>query len=160
MKKADGCFFDAQLKMQSISNQFNKKPRYNITLVDVSEQVQLTSSFALQQNCLELACRATTMDELLAGNVQLVKSYLRCDAVGIRIRDDAGTIPYQACEGFSQPFLESESPLSLDTDPCMCTLVVKGAIDPSQPFFTQKGSFYINAASRRAATVSPQEIWA
>jgi signal transduction histidine kinase len=125
--------------------------------VDISEQVQLTSSVALQQNCLELACRATTMDELLAGYVQLVKSYLRCDAVGIRIRDDAGNIPYQAYDGFSQAFYESESPLCLDTDQCMCTMVIKGTTDPGHPFFTEKGSFYINGTSRFLAMVSPQD---
>jgi PAS domain S-box-containing protein len=158
MKRADSFLFDAQLQMQSLSEAFSDEQRYTVSIVDISERVQLSASFVLQQDCLELTCRATTMQELLVGYVERVKSYLQCDAVGIRIRDDAGTIPYQACEGFSQPFLESESPLSLDTDPCMCTLVVKGAIDPSQPFFTQGGSFYINAASRRAATVSPQDL--
>jgi len=156
MRKADGCFFDAQLKMQSISNLFNNGPRYNITLVDISQQVQLSSSFALHQNCLELACRATTLDALLTGNVQLMKSYLQCDAVGIRIRDDAGNLPYQAYDGFSQAFCETESPLCLGNDQCMCARVMQGTTDPGHPFFTEKGSFYINGTSRFLAMVPPE----
>ena len=158
MKKADGAFFDAQLKMQSLSNKYGDDPQYIVTLTDISQQVQLSSSFALQQNCLELACRVTDMEALLEGYVQLVKSYLQCDAVGIRIRDDAGNIPYQAYDGFSQAFFESESPLSLDTDQCMCITVIKGTTDPSRPFFTEKGSFYINGTSRFLATIPPEYL--
>ena len=160
MKRADGLFFDAQLQMQSFSEAGSDQQRYTVSIVDISEHVQLSSSFVLQQHCLELACRAATMQELLAGYVQRVKSYLQCDAVGIRIRDDAGNIPYQAYEGFSQAFYESESPLCLDTDQCMCIAVIKGTTDPSQPFFTDNGSFYINATSRFLATVSPQDLGA
>ena len=158
MKKADGCFFNVQLKMQSISNQSKNETRYSLTLVDISERVQLSSSFALQQYCLELACRATTIEELLEGYVQLVKSYLQCDAVGIRIRDDAGNIPYQADDGFSQAFCESECPLTLDTDQGMCTTVIKGTTDPSRPFFTGKGSFYTNGTSRFLATMPAEYL--
>jgi signal transduction histidine kinase len=158
MKRADGYLFDAQLQMQSFSDAPIDIQRYTVSIVDISEHVQLSSSFGLQQHCLELACHAASMQELLGGFVERVKSYLQCDAVGIRIRDDAGNIPYQACEGFSQAFFESESPLCLDTDQCMCTAVVKGAIDPSRPFFTKRGSFYINSASRYQAASSPQDL--
>ena len=160
MKRADGALFDAQLKMQSLHKEYGNDLQYIVTLSDISPQVQLSSSFALQQDCLELACRATTVEALLEGCIQLVKSYLQCDAVGIRIRDDAGNIPYQAYDGFSQTFYESESPLCLDTDQCMCITVIKGTTDPSLPFFTEKGSFYINATSRFLATVSPKDLGA
>ena len=158
MKRADGFFFDAQLQMQTFSEASSDEKRYTVSIVDISEQVQLSSSFVLQQHCLELACRAATMQELLAGFVELVKSYLQCDAVGIRILDDEGNIPYQAYDGFSQTFYESESPLSLHTDQCMCITVIKGTTDPGLPFFTNKGSFYINATSRFLATVAPEDL--
>ncbi len=158
MKRADGFLFDAQVQMQSFSDARSDIQRYTVSIVDISEHVQLSSSFVLQQHCLELACHAASIQELLEGYVQRVKSYLRCDAVGIRIRDDAGNIPYQAYDGFSQAFFESESPLCLDTDPCMCTAVVKGVVDPSQPFFTKRGSFYVNTASRYLAALSPRDL--
>ncbi|MCB2147782.1 MAG: PAS domain S-box protein [Deltaproteobacteria bacterium] len=160
MKKADGRLFDAQLQMQSFFEAHSDERRYTISIVDISEQVQLSSSYALQQNALELSCRATTMAALLEGYVQLVKSYLQCDAVGIRLRDEAGNIPYQAYDGFSQAFYESESPLSLHTDQCMCIAVIKGATDPGRPFFTKNGSFFINGTSRFLATLSPMDLGA
>jgi len=104
MKRSDGSLFDAQLKMQSFSGAHRDKQRYTASLMDNSEQVQLSSSFALQQNCLKLSCRNIPMKQLLNGYVQLVKSYLQCDAVGIRIRDADGNTPYHACDGFSQAF--------------------------------------------------------
>jgi PAS domain S-box-containing protein len=158
MKRADGRFFDAQVKMQSLYNEYGNDPQYILTLTDISQQVLLSSSIALQQNCLDLAVRTTTMKALLDGYVQLVKSYLQCDAVGIRIRDAAGNIPYQAFEGFSQAFYESESLLCLDTDPCMCTMVIQGATDSDTPFFTEKGSFYINGTSRFLDTMPPEYL--
>lgn len=158
MKKEGGLFFDARLQMQPLFSAHDDEQRYSITLVDTSEFVHVSSSFALMQTCLELACRSTGMEDLLEAFVQQVKSYLQCDAVGIRIRDDEGNIPYQAYDGFSRVFYESESPLSLHTDQCMCITVIKGTTDPSLPFFTNKGSFYINATSRFLATVAPEDL--
>ena len=158
MKRADGFLFDAQLQMQSFSESHSDEPRYTVSIVDISEHVQLSASFVLQQYCLDLACRAATLQELLSGYVQQLKSYLQCDAVGIRIRDDAGNIPYQAYDGFSRAFYESESPLSLQTHRCMCISVIKGTFDPGRSFFTTSGSFYVNASSRFLATVPPEDL--
>jgi PAS domain S-box-containing protein len=157
MIKADGRFFDARLQMQTIGRRYDEEPLYCVSLVDISEHVQLSSSAALQQDCLELAYRAAGMDELLDKSVQRVKAYLHCDAMGIRIRDDDGNIPYQAYDGFSQDFYDSESPLSLHTDQCLCIAVIKGDLDAQSPFVTPKGSIYINGTSRFMATVPAEE---
>lgn len=158
MKKADGVFFDARLQMQAISKKFGDEPEFSVALMGITEPVQLSSKLVLQQNCLELVCRATDRETLLGEYVQLVKSYLQCDAVGIRIRDAEGNIPYQAYDGFSQAFYESESPLSLHTDQCLCIDVIKGKRNSDLPYFTSKGSFYINGTSRFLSTVSPEEL--
>jgi PAS domain S-box-containing protein len=157
MSKADGHLFNARLQMQAISRQYDEEPRYLLSLVDISEHVQLSSSFAMQQDCLEFAYRASDMNELLGRYVQRVKAYLQCDAVGIRIRDEDGSIPYQAYDGFSAAFYESESPLSLHTDQCLCIAVIKGDMDAKSPFVTAKGSIYINGTSRFMATVPAEE---
>ncbi len=144
MKKADGWCFDARLQMQAISNPCALESRYSIALMDISGHVQLSSGYALQQDCLKLGYRANDVGELLDAYVKLLKSYLGCCAVGIRIRDDTEEIPYVAYDGFSSAFFESECQLSLDTDRCMCTTVINGTTDPDMPFFTENGSFYIN----------------
>jgi PAS domain S-box-containing protein len=76
-----------------------------------------------------------------------------CEAVGIRVLDQAGNIPYQACQGFSREFYETESPLSIHADECMCINVIRGEVDPRLPFYTPGGSFYMNGTTRFLATV-------
>jgi PAS domain S-box-containing protein len=158
MRKTDGCLFDAQIQLQPVLSINAKDICYSVALIDVSEQVQLSSSYTFRQNCRELAAQAMDMQSLLEAYVQLVQSYLQCDAVGIRIRDDAGHIPYRAHVGFSRDFYESESLLSLHTDRCMCTTVMKGAIAPDRADVTDKGSFYTNSTSRFLATLSSEDM--
>jgi PAS domain S-box-containing protein len=62
-----------------------------------------------------------------------------------------------AYQGFSQQFYETESPLSINTDKCMCINVVKGTTDPGLPFYTKRGSFYMNGTTRFLATVSEKD---
>lgn len=158
MRKTNGFLFDAQIQLQPVLSITAKDMGYSVALIDISEQVHLSASHTFQQNCLELTAQATDMQVLLKAYVQMVQSYLQCDAVGIRIRDDAGHIPYHVTVGFSRDFCESESLLSLHTDRCMCTTVMKGAIAPDRSYFTDNGSFYTNSSSRFLATLSPEDM--
>ena len=94
---------------------------------------------------------------LLTAFMSEIKSYTGCEAVGIRVLDDAGGIPYQAYEGFRQRFIESESPLSIRTDQCMCINVIRGACNPQLPCYTSGGSFWMNNTTRFLATVSEED---
>jgi PAS domain S-box-containing protein len=100
---------------------------------------------------------AAEVRTLLQEAVAAIKAFMGCQAVGIRLLDDDGNIPYQAYDGFSEAFYAKESPLSLKTDNCMCIEVVKGTTDPAMPFFTDGGSFWMNGTSRFLATVSEQD---
>jgi len=97
------------------------------------------------------------LHETLEGCIGIIKDYTRCSSVGIRILDEEGNIPYEAYTGFPVQFYESESPLNIKTDKCMCIYVVKGEYDPSKPYFTEGGSFYSNGTSKLLATVSEEE---
>src|SRR5208337_1312169 len=90
-------------------------------------------------------------------NEDILRLSTGCDAIGIRLLDNEGNIPYQANTGFSGDFLRHESPLSLKNDNCMCINVIKGTTDPFLPFYTNGGSFYINATTKFLATVSEEE---
>lgn len=153
----DRCF-DARLQMQSITDELRAEPLFSIAFSDISEQVQISSSFALLQECLITTVRSDNVKELLEAHAGLFRSYLDCDAVGIRIVDSAGGIPYQAQTGFSSAFLDAENSLRLDTDRCMCTTVINGTIDNAQPFFTDKGSFYANQTSRLLSALPPDML--
>jgi signal transduction histidine kinase len=106
---------------------------------------------------LEIANRYTTMSTLLTEFLAEIKSLTGCEAVGIRILDDNGEIPYEAYDGFSQEFYKLENRLSILRDQCMCINIVTGATDPKSPFFTIGASFYINHLSQFFSTLSPEE---
>jgi signal transduction histidine kinase len=106
---------------------------------------------------LIIANQAGTIEQLLHESSLEIKNYSRCAAVGIRVLQGDGKIPYQVCQGFSQEFFEMESPLSTENDPCMCVNVIKGTTDPKLPFYTEYGSFYLNQTTRFLADRSPEE---
>ena len=106
---------------------------------------------------LEIANRHVELGPLLEEFVAEVKSFTDCTAVGIRVLQDDGGIPYQTYYGFPRSFYELESPLSIGSDKCMCINVVKGETDPKLPFYTEGGSFWMNGTTQFLATISEQE---
>ncbi len=111
----------------------------------------------LSHRILQISARHADIKPLLREVVAEIKAYTGCSAVGIRLLDEKGNIPYQAYEGFTEQFYELESPLSIKSDHCMCINVIKGATDPALPFYTNFGSFYMNGTSQFLATVSEEE---
>ncbi|GEM_PF-475026 len=106
---------------------------------------------------LEIVSRHKELFPLLEEFVSEIGNDTGCEAVGIRVLDDKGGIPYRAYKGFSREFYELENPLSLDSHHCMCINVITGATDPILPFYTPGGSFFINGTTRFLATVSEEE---
>ncbi len=125
--------------------------------IDVTSRVQMERALAFSHTCLEIASVSRDQSSLLGGFVAEIQAFMRCQGVGIRMLDEEDNIPYQAYVGFSQAFYESESPLSLKTDRCMCINVIAGKTDPKLPFYTEHGSFYMNGTSQFLATVSEEE---
>lgn len=106
---------------------------------------------------LEIANRHTYMKPMLDEFVRELGALTGAEAVGIRLLDEEGNIPYQAYRGFSRKFYETESPLSIKIDKCMCIYVIRGETDPSKPFFTRYGSFYMNGTTKFLAGVSEED---
>jgi signal transduction histidine kinase len=79
---------------------------------------------------------------ILEEAVDLLREYLGCSAVGIRIMDEQGNIPYKAHSGYSEAFLAKEGPLCIRHDRCACIEITKGEYDPSSPLYTLSGSFF------------------
>ncbi len=118
---------------------------------EAEQQLRLSHHF------LETANQHCEMQPLLDGFVASLKEFADCQAVGVRILREHGAIPYQAFDGFSQKFFEQESPLSIETDRCMCINVIKGETNTELPCFTQQGSFHVNGTSRFLAAISEEE---
>ncbi|MGB5620581.1 MAG: hypothetical protein WBM78_27315 [Desulfobacterales bacterium] len=137
--------------------ELGRSEKIRTAVINISVKVQQSKKKELIRRCLQIAGNATQIRPVLEGFIREIKSFLGCGAVGIRMLDERGNIPYQAYKGFNRSFYESESPLSLHTDRCMCISVIKGTTNPKQPFFTTGGSFYINATTTFLATVSEQQ---
>ena len=71
-----------------------------------------------------------------------LKDYLGCEALGIRIKDSHGNIPYVETAGFDESFLAREGSLCVRTDSCVCINIIEGKYDPGLPFYTQNGSCF------------------
>ena len=123
---------------------------------DISERRQAQELLQISHRLLEAANRQTEMIPLMEEFIAEIGDLTACRAVGIRILDEEGNIPYTVYKGFSKEFYELESPLSIHSDQCMCTNVIKGTTDSTLPFFTDYGSFFMNGTSRFLSTV-PEE---
>ncbi len=122
-----------------------------------TERKGMGEALQLTFRLLNVANRHTEMSPLLEEFVMEVKDFTSCAAVGLRILDGEGNIPYEAYDGFSRSFYESEWLLSVESDPCMCANVIRGDTDPDLPFYTDAGSFYMNGTTRFLSTVSEEE---
>ena len=127
------------------------------TVRNISERKQAEETLRLSRRFLEIANQHTCMEPLLSEIAAEVQSLTGCEAVGIRMLNDEGGIPYEAHKGFSRSFLELESPLSIKVDQCMCLTVIKEETDPKLPFYTEGGSFYMNGTTRFLAAASEAE---
>ena len=118
---------------------------------------QMDNDLRTSHRFLEIANQHLEMKPLLNEFVSEIQKMTGCEAVGIRILDKDGHIPYQAFTGFSKQFYEEESPLSIECDRCMCINVIKGTTGPNLPFYTIRGSFYANSTTRFLSTVNDAE---
>ena len=125
--------------------------------VAVARHEHAEKTMAFSHRLLAIANRHSRRIPLLREFVGEVREFTGCGAVGIRVLDDRGNIPYEAHAGFSREFYELESPLSIARDACMCINVITGETDAALPFYTEGGSFYINAMTRVLATVSDRD---
>jgi PAS domain S-box-containing protein len=125
--------------------------------VDITGSKRTEEALRVSLRFLELVHNFTDITSLLTAFVSEIKNYTGCEAVGIRLLDAAGGIPYQAHDGFRPQFFESETPLSIRTDQCMCINVIKGEGKSTLPFYTAGGSFWMNDTTRFLAAVSEED---
>ena len=131
--------------------------RIDIVASDITERMRGEDARRVSQRILEIANRQTKLSPMLEEFVAEVRSFTGCAAVGLRLLDEKGNISCQADMVSSRGFYESESPLSIKSDHCMCIDAIKEAADPKLSFYTKGGSFYMNGSTRFLATVSEEE---
>ncbi len=91
---------------------------------------------------LALLGKALSRKEYLEDLDKLIGRLSGCENHGIRIIDKKGNIPYEAYTGFTREFWESENWLSINTDHCVCTRVMRGKLESQdRSLATKTGSF-------------------
>lgn len=94
---------------------------------------------------LALFASKTTRKAYLDAVCDLLVELGGCRAVGLRLLNGQGQIPYEAAWGFNAKFIESECWLSVEHDHCACTRVVRGRPEPpDRAMMTPGGSFHCN----------------
>jgi PAS domain S-box-containing protein/putative nucleotidyltransferase with HDIG domain len=134
---------------------------------DVTERKFSESRLKLSKEILETLNRPNNVIKLINDILHLLKESTGIEAVGIRLREGED-YPYYVTNGFPDHFLKAENFLCAydaageiihdsDGNPlleCMCGNILCGRTDPSQPFFTEGGSFWSNNTSKLLATTS------
>lgn len=96
--------------------------------------------------------------EFLNEVVRLIQQISGCSAVGIRVLDENGYIPYQAYVGFNDQFWEAENKLQISKEDCSCTRLVSGTLLPlDEPIINSAGSLCCNDTLAFAETLSAWE---
>ncbi len=73
--------------------------------MDVTARRQAEEALRVSLRFLEIVHNLTDINSLLIAFVSEIKDYTGCEAVGIRVLDAAGGIPYQSYNGFRQAIL-------------------------------------------------------
>ena len=128
---------------------------------EVSQAASATTPLQIERGfllrILGTLSQSRSINEYLEQLVEHVKDYAKCGCVGIRLLDASGGIPYAAYTGFSRKFYESESPLSIKCDQCMCINVIQQNTDPKHPFYTDGGSFHSGGTTKMLAATPTEE---
>ena len=120
--------------------------------------------FALQ--VLELLNQSDRNADMIQIILKLIKEFTQFDAVAIRLKEE-DDFPFYASLGFSEEFINQERYLCARDDrgsvirdakgvPCLegqCGRVLSQETDSELPFYSEKGSFWINSAAEMFLSV-------
>jgi len=122
LRAKNGRLFPALLCMSRI----NVHGRWSlVTLVqDLSHRKQADRRIQGVNQLLELFATKPSRGDYLEATVVLLKDWCGCQAVGIRLVDQRGRLPFAAFRGFTRRFLKREGQLCLDAHQCACVQVL------------------------------------
>ena len=169
-RRKDGSFYDEEMTITPVRGENDAGPHFIAIKQDVSVRKRLTAERDLTLRLLSLSNSTRDLPALLQAATNLVRDWLSCAAVGIRLQagDD---FPYFVSRGFPSEFVQLASqlcPVDAAGAPvrdaagqplleCMCGNVLRGRFDPAQPFFTARGSFWSNGTTALLASTTDRD---
>jgi PAS domain S-box-containing protein len=151
-KKKDGRIIQSLISARVIM--LKDEPHILAVIRDISELKKTEKTLLASQNFLQISNRYMEMDPLLKEFIAQIKSLTDCSAIGMRVLDENGNIPYQAYKGFRPEFYETENPHTIDSLRCLCSDVIMSKNKSPHPFLTEGGSFNVHSTSRFLTTLS------
>jgi PAS domain S-box-containing protein len=144
-----------------IRNKNGKAIRMLGVVQDITKRKDQEVHRQLARQILERLNQESVGIELIADVLKLIKKTTGFDAVGIRQQENRD-FPYFEVNGFPDDFVKAENHLCLYDETgelildsegrpileCMCGIVLSGRTDPTLPFFTKGGSFWVNSTSK------------
>ncbi len=105
---------------------------------------------------MQLFARKSSRKEYLTSVVEVIRDWSGCRCVGIRVVNEDGLIPYEACVGFDSEFRKKEDQLSLNKDACFCIRAINQNPDShDRLIMTPGGSFCCSDTQAFAQTLKP-----
>ncbi|MHC1744198.1 MAG: histidine kinase dimerization/phosphoacceptor domain -containing protein [Syntrophobacteraceae bacterium] len=149
-----------------------KESHTSVTELDreIAERRRVEAEREITIELLSFINQSTRTVDLVRAAVTFFQNESRCEAVGIRLRDEED-YPYYEARGFPHEFVRLENSLcardafgqlirDVSGNPyieCMCGNVICRRTDSSKPFFTSGGSFWANDTTRLLATTSDKD---
>ncbi|HWR44689.1 PAS domain S-box protein [Sporomusa sp.] len=122
------------------------------------EKDKLNDHLQVTRSLIHSLSTGESKQNFLDNVVRLIQQESKCKAVGIRVLNDNGYIPYQAYSGFSREFWEAENQIHILREECSCTRIVRGKRLPcEQAVTTRAGSLWINDSVAFGETLSGDE---
>jgi PAS domain S-box-containing protein len=141
--------------------------RTHCAFVDISKQKLIEARGEAERELLHICQMAKDISDLMHQLMEFFARLTGCEAVGVRL-NQGEDFPYYTTKGFPASFVRAENSLCIRDrngelvrdskgNPvleCMCGNVLCERFDPTLPFFTPKGSFWVNSTSSLLATTS------
>lgn len=123
---------------------------------DITERREAENRQAVTNALTELLARKNSRSEYLGFAVEVIRSWSNCRCAGIRVVDNQGRLPYEACIGFDLEFQRREGSLSLEHDSCFCIrAVTRMASGSDHAVTTPGGSYCCNDTAAFARRLAP-----
>ena len=133
---------------------------------DITERKQAERRRDFTSALLGLFAQKNSARDYLDSVLGVIRQWSGCQALGIRILDEHGEIPYETCAGFEPEFVELESRLSLQRDNCCCIRAISQAFEePDRALVTPGGSYrcddaiaYVEQPAAGKARALPRQL--
>jgi two-component system, cell cycle sensor histidine kinase and response regulator CckA len=145
-------------------------PYVAVLLRDVTQEVVHERERTLVVEALKLLDLPTSTEQLARQVTELLHTYSGCESVGLRLHEGGGCLYFET-HGSPPQFTVTERSLcerdggaaatgNDGANPllqCLCGNVLRGQIDPRQPYYTAFGSFWANSITDLLASTGEDD---